>query len=160
MNQSAKNRVDASVEIMLATDAPNFEYGDVIEIYRTSRLAKVIWNEADQEYKTTGGVKFRRTGYIHVQNIPQDMFRRLRRIRKQKYAPDISGGENPHSGGLLRRRRWQVQIDELADGPRNKLLNQRELTRTWVQFKNKTKHVFRDEYLTDAFVDDDLDPDP
>ncbi len=148
--------IHTTFEIMLATDSVSYDQGDIVEVYRTNRFTNVEWNGAS--YTTAGGVLMPRTGYIHVRNVPTDVFRRIRRLTRRKYHDPLDP-EDPHSGGERFRRRWQVQIDELATPVRNKLLADREITRTWIQFKNKTKHKVSGVYLADSHIGQS-DPDP
>ena len=152
--------VDATVEIMLETGQPSYARGDIVDIYRTDKFTNITWNAGQSKYLTGGGVLMPKTGYVHVTGIPNDIFGRLkRRLTKDKFNPDVSGGVDPHSGGRQHKRRWRLVVSELATPVRDELLADREITRTWIQFKNKTKHKISGVYLADSHLAE-VDPDP
>lgn len=153
----AKETVNATVEVMLYPGPTRYERGDVLIIARTNRVPLVSWDGA--EYKTEGGVLMPRTGYVHVLNVPQEYFINFRnRINRPKRHP-TPDPEDQHAGAIQHKRRWQLQVNELAAGVRQQLLDEKEITQTWLQFKNKVRHKISGSYLTDAYLGEtNIDP--
>ena len=157
-NGSVRSTINMTVEVFLYGGDATFTRGDIVTVYRTSKVPNVERDAEHDTWHTVGGVPMAKTGYVHVPRVPDDLFQNMLRLTRTKYYPPTDG-RDPHSGGIQYKRRWRLVISELSDPVRDELLANKEITRSWVQFKNRVKNKITGEYLADSHLAE-TDPDP
>ncbi len=120
-------------------EARRLRRGDVI----STRLTPPVATRIEGEWRLNSSIGTPKLVYIHVEQVPEKRWQNLRKQMQEK----CHLTEGDESTPKTRTRKWRVRIKDLPDGPRTKLIAQRECTMQWNIFRSRLcKKVVHDPY--------------
>lgn len=141
--------MDLTVEVML----PPRGASD----YSTSANPKwrVLAPVAVYPLKTVDVVGMPNTGYVHVTGVPErPAWENLTTDElMQRLSSKLCDVWEGAAGEMVERRKWAGLASAVPASARNRLLQDRQITVTWTQFKNVMRHLIELRALADADFD-------
>ena len=135
--------MDITLEIMKVAHG-DYEKGDIVDGWKATDHAE--WDDVEGEYHIVGGVYSPNTGYVHITGVPISVVQKIKiLIEMQWKTPTIP--EDPHSGGIEKKRKWHALIDAIPAGVKQKFNSNGEITFSWTTVKNFIHNKVLDKLL-------------
>ncbi len=133
-------------------EARQYRRGDVISVFLTPPVS--TWRPGQGDWQLNSAIGTPRLVYIHVMEVPSDRWHSLRNQMQEKLYANQEQQEDK-----LRNAKWRVQIWRLPVNPREKLLEDRQVTMQWNVFRSRLckKNVhdrYKPEDDTDTAIED------
>jgi hypothetical protein len=124
--------MDISIEIMLPTRGS----GDFSEA-GNARYPMLGIVAVYDHLKATDAVGMPRTGYVHVTDVPDERFARIKRVLE-------TAGTNGS------KRAWAGVASRIPLNARNRIVADRQITVGWTAFRNFLRNLAEDRDFTDT----------